>query len=129
MAICKNCGNKISKNETFCENCGCKVVAEKEYTQQTPVAPVQPVNSYNQPQYVTIAPDPNKNTLSAWAFFGYSILFVVPVLGLIFNLIFCFNSSNLTRRSFARSYWCWYIIVAIAAIIIVASGASLSYLF
>lgn len=129
MAICKNCGNKISKNDTFCENCGCKVVAEKEYTQQTPVAPVQPVNSYNQPQYVTIAPDPNKNTLSAWAFFGYSILFVVPVLGLIFNLIFCFNSSNLTRRSFARSYWCWYIIVAIAAIIIVASGASLSYLF
>ena len=129
MAICKNCGNKISKNDTFCENCGCKVVAEKEYTQQAPVAPVQPVNSYNQPQYVAIAPDPNKNTLSAWAFFGYSILFVVPVLGLIFNLIFCFNSSNLTRRNFARSYWCWYIIVAIAAIIIVASGASLSYLF
>lgn len=29
MAICKNCGNKISKNDTFCENCGCKVVAEK----------------------------------------------------------------------------------------------------
>lgn len=129
MAICKNCGNKISKNDTFCENCGCKVVAEKEYSQQAPVAAVQPVNSYNQPQYVAIAPDPNKNTLSAWAFFGYSILFVVPVLGLIFNLIFCFNSSNLTRRSFARSYWCWYIIVAIAAIIIVASGASLSYLF
>ena len=95
MAICKNCGNKISKNDTFCENCGCKVVAEKEYTQQAPVAAVQPVNSYNQPQYVAIAPDPNKNTLSAWAFFGYSILFVVPVLGLIFNLIFCFNSSNL----------------------------------
>lgn len=45
MAICKNCGNKISKNDTFCENCGCKVVAKKEYTQQAPVAPVQPVNS------------------------------------------------------------------------------------
>ncbi len=134
MAICKNCGNTLSKNDAFCEKCGSRVVAENEYVQQppvTPVAPAQPANYvYNQqPQYMAVVPTPQKSTLSAWAFFGYSVLFTIPIIGLIFNLIFCFNSSNITRRSFARSYWCWYVIVAIAAIIIIASGASLSYLF
>ncbi len=134
MAICKNCGNTLSRNDAFCEKCGSRVVAENEYVQQTPVTPVAPAQPANyvynqQPQYMAVIPDTKKNTLSAWAFFGYSVLFTIPIIGLIFNLVFCFNSSNITRRSFARSYWCWYVIVAIAAIIIVASGASLSFLF
>lgn len=67
----------------------------------------------------------NYKPLGVWAFFGYSILFSIPIIGLIVNLILCFNSNNLSRRNYARSFWCWYLIVAIAAIIIIASGATL----
>lgn len=134
MATCKNCGNRLHKDDLFCEKCGKKVYSENEYTQEIPVyfnqsdtsAQGQDIHTYSAP--VSSSQTENK-TLGAWAFFGYSILFIIPIIGLICNLIFCFNSSNITRRNYARSYWCWYVIIAIAAIVIIASGISLPYLF
>lgn len=54
--------------------------------------------------------------LGAWAYFGYSILFSIPVIGLIVNLVFCFSDGNINRRNYARSFWCAYLFVAILAI-------------
>ena len=54
--------------------------------------------------------------LSPWAYFGYSILFAIPIFGLIFNLILCFNDENINRRNYARSFWCAYLLVAIIVI-------------
>lgn len=49
--------------------------------------------------------------LSPWAYFGYQILFAIPVFGLI-CLIFCaLTDSNINRRNFARSYFCIYILI------------------
>ncbi len=44
--------------------------------------------------------------LSAWAYFGLSVLYAIPFIGFIFLLIHTFSDSNVNRRSFARSYWC-----------------------
>ncbi len=44
--------------------------------------------------------------LSPWAYFLYSILFAVPVIGFVLLIVFSLNSSNYNRRNFARSYWC-----------------------
>lgn len=71
----------------------------------------------NQPYYqpteeITENKLPNKfKPLGAWAYFGYTILFSIPLIGLIFNLIFCFDNSNINRRNFARSMWCLVIII------------------
>ncbi len=54
--------------------------------------------------------------LGAWAYFGYSILFSIPVIGLIVNLIFCFGNGNVNLRNYARSVWCAYLFAAILAI-------------
>ncbi len=54
--------------------------------------------------------------LGAWAYFGYSILFSIPLIGLIVNLVFCFSDGNINRRNYARSFWCAYLFVAIFAI-------------
>ena len=54
--------------------------------------------------------------LGAWAYFGYSILFSIPVIGLIVNLVFCFSDGNIIRRNYARSVWCAYLFAAILAI-------------
>lgn len=51
--------------------------------------------------------------LSPWAYVGYSILFFIPIVGLIFLVVFTFSSRNINRRSFARSYWCSLILVVI----------------
>lgn len=60
--------------------------------------------------------------LSAWAYFGYALLFAIPVVGIIFLLVFTFDTGNLNRRSFARSYWCWLIIMIPPLIILLATG-------
>lgn len=62
--------------------------------------------------------------LSPWAYFGYTILYGIPVIGIIMLVIHSFNDSNINRRNFARSFWCIYIIAAIAIAIGLATGAA-----
>ena len=49
--------------------------------------------------------------LSAWAYFGYNILFSIPIIGWIILIIFAFDSSNINRRSYARSFFCTAILI------------------
>ena len=64
----------------------------------------------------------NLRPLSAWAYFGYTLLFSIPVVGFILLIVFSFNRGNINRRSFARSYFCSYIIVAIIFLVIMLTG-------
>lgn len=61
--------------------------------------------------------------LSAWQYFWLSVLFAVPVVGWVFLIIFSISRSNYNRRSFARSYWCAYIIVAIVCGVLALTGS------
>lgn len=52
--------------------------------------------------------------ISMWGYFGYELLFSIPVIGFIVLLVFAFGgSSNINVRNFARSYFCLFIIVFI----------------
>ena len=65
--------------------------------------------------------------MGAWSYFGYQLLFMIPLIGFICLVIFALNDSNINRRSFARSYFCVYVIViAFIVIMIVAGGAAFS---
>lgn len=64
--------------------------------------------------------------LSPWAYFGYTILFHVPVVGFICLIIFSFDNSNINRRNFARSYFCIYLLLAVVIIIMLLLGVSIS---
>lgn len=64
----------------------------------------------------------NLRPLTAWAYFGYTLLFSIPLVGFVFLIVFSFSRANINRRSFARSYFCSYIIIAIAFGVIVALG-------
>ena len=57
--------------------------------------------------------------MGAWSYFGYQILFALPVIGWIALLVCALSSSNIVRRSFARSYFCVLIIGIIIAVIAV----------
>ncbi len=56
--------------------------------------------------------------LGAWSYFGYSILFALPLVGWICLLVFAFSGKNIVRRSFARSYFCYALIVGVVAAVI-----------
>lgn len=57
--------------------------------------------------------------LGAWGYFGYNLLFAIPVIGQILLIIFCFVGSNVNRRSYARSFFC-ALLIAIIVLGIVA---------
>ncbi|MBP9988112.1 MAG: hypothetical protein KBT46_01300 [Ruminococcus sp.] len=70
---------------------------------------------------------PEFKPLSPLAYFGYSLLFSIPVIGLICNLVFCFADGNRNRKNFARSIWVGalvVLIITIAAVFIIKSAVS-----
>ena len=64
--------------------------------------------------------------LSPWAYFGYAVLFSIPVVGLIVLIVLCFNDSNINRRSYARSYFCALLIIGILLIVAGVTAGSRS---
>ena len=51
--------------------------------------------------------------LSPWAYFGYSLLFSIPLVGFILLIVFSFSNDNINRRNYARSFFCALLVVAI----------------
>lgn len=62
--------------------------------------------------------------LSPWAYFWYSVLFMIPVVGLISLLVFSFSSTNINRRNYARAYWCAILISILIALVIAGLSAA-----
>ena len=65
--------------------------------------------------------------ISMWGYFGYEILFSIPVVGFICLIIFAIGAKNVNKKNFARSYFCYTIICLVvflvALAIILATGA------
>lgn len=68
----------------------------------------------------------NYRPLGAWAYFGYGILFNIPIIGFILLIIFSFDNSNINRRNYARSYWCIYILVIIFIILLLTLNINIT---
>ena len=61
--------------------------------------------------------------ISAWGYFGYQLLFAVPLVGLILLIIFSLGGTrNINLRNFARSYFCIYLLGLIFIIILFLLG-------
>ena len=117
--ICQYCGTQLKEGVKFCHVCGNAVEAMKpveiEFVQQETFEP-QPTVVESKENCIP----PEYEPLSAWSFFWLRILFAIPVVGLVFLIIFSCSSGNLSRRSFARSYWCGLLICAIIAAVVLS---------
>lgn len=61
----------------------------------------------------------------AWAYFGLSILYSVPVIGWIFLIAHALASRNINKRNYARSFFCIYILAAIVILLLSFAGLRL----
>ena len=65
--------------------------------------------------------------ISMWGYFGYEILFSIPIVGFICHIIFAIGAKNVNKKNFARSHFCYTIICftvfLVALAIILATGA------
>ncbi|MCR5687252.1 MAG: hypothetical protein K6G58_04460 [Lachnospiraceae bacterium] len=51
--------------------------------------------------------------ISMWGYFGYELLFSIPCIGFIFLIVYALSAKNVNLKNFARSYFCYLIIVLI----------------
>ncbi len=69
-----------------------------------------------------IAKIPDKyRPIGAWSYFFLTILFAIPLIGQICLIVFALSDSNINRRSFARSFFCTFIIIAVLLVIILVT--------
>lgn len=60
--------------------------------------------------------------VGAWTYFGYTILFTLPIIGFIILIVKALSDSNINIRSFARSYFCAIILALILTGVLMALG-------
>ena len=58
--------------------------------------------------------------ISMWGYFGYEILFSIPIVGFICLIVMALGAKNVNKKNFARSYFCYTIIVFLVALVIFA---------
>ena len=67
--------------------------------------------------------------LSPWAYFGYQMLFNIPVVRIILLIIFALGGAkNINLRNFARSYFCVYIIMIVVFLVLLLTGGLVTIL-
>lgn len=76
----------------------------------------------NYPRYSQTGISPEYAPISMWGYFGYELLFAIPCVGFILLIVLSFTASNVNLKNFARSYFCFLIIILI--IIAVIGGAT-----
>ncbi len=60
--------------------------------------------------------------LGMWSYFLWQILFAIPIVGFILLIIQALAAKNKNLKNFARSYFCFLIIVIILFVILWATG-------
>ncbi len=114
MPTCPNCKEYYLGNPERCPKCDAKLPSFTEDTGRNTKRYAQ-TYSYKH--------------ITAWGYVGYTILYAIPVIGLIFLLVHTFSGRNIARRSFARSFWCWLLLVILLfAGLIFIGGRSLTEL-
>lgn len=105
FVFCENCGKKLNEGADVCLSCGHKV------------------NKGHNAANVTNIPSEYR-PISMWGYFGYEILFMIPVVGWIILVVFALGgTSNVNVKNFARSYFCLLIILLVLFLIIMALTA------
>jgi hypothetical protein len=138
---CSKCGQECPEGSVFCTNCGSSLAAQAQPNQQQtygaqanqaqqPYGAQANQQQYSAPQYNApvygqgFNPNnipPEYKPISMWGYFGYELLFSIPCVGFILLIVFSVGGTkNINLRNFARSYFCFLIVLAVLAIIITA---------
>ncbi len=122
---CRKCGAQVPDGAAFCNKCGFDLM-------QKDSVPVHSDSGYygapGYSGYISFSESslPEKyRPLGAWAYFGYALLFSIPIIGFIFLIVFSVSDANINRRNYARSFWCILVVALIVTVILAATGVIL----
>lgn len=124
---CPNCENENPDGQRFCDHCG------TELPRQQGSASGASFNQYYQSQQQNNAPlqnygepaiPPEYRPITMWGYVGYSLLFSIPLVGLILILIFSFGgTTNINLRNYSRSLLCLMLIFLVIFLLVFSCSA------
>ena len=120
MAFCTECGAKNPDELSFCTECGKSITSGGNAAQPTVFVP----NVASMPSANTERPAENSaNIVSTSVYFGFILLYSLPVIGWIICLIMAFAAKNVNLRNLARAVLIFIIIILmISAVFYFISG-------
>lgn len=124
---CSHCGTPQEGNLPFCTHCG------QSFGQPSAADPLNPsVPTYGAnptpTQYPILQVPEDHKPISPWGYLGYTLLFCIPVISIIFIVIYSFGSTkNINVRNYARSYGIIWIATAVIAAVLYAVLAILLF--
>lgn len=143
---CTKCGAPNGDDKAYCKMCGAPLKKVKKddsagaWTQQQDSNEWNRSGQGNSGQKEGFAPFPspapapvqspvsNMDTtpITMWGYFGYELLFSIPVVGFILLLVFSFGGTrNQNLKNFARSYFCLAIVLVVFALLLVMLGGGM----
>lgn len=72
--------------------------------------------------------DSRYTPISMWGYFGYNILFGLPIIGFIILIVFALGHHNVNVKNYARSFFCSFILVIILVVVLLSTGILTSIL-
>lgn len=150
---CEKCNRSNPEGAAFCRYCGSKLKTSEGTRPVVTVSPERGQDSRGGVQYVQTQPQysaQNSNygyapmrgvreedlpteykPIRAWGYFGYMLLFSIPIVGFIFLIVFVVSAQNVNLKYFARSYFCSLVIILIVVLIatVLVGGDLLYYLY
>jgi hypothetical protein len=70
--------------------------------------------------------DYGSKSITSWGYVRLAILYAIPVLGWLVWLINALFAKNTNVKNFARSYFCWVVLVLVLAVVAFAAVGLLS---
>ena len=123
--FCPNCGTENENDAKVCQSCGQELQTENQqqaYGNQQQAYGSQQQMYGNQPPMNNQVPEEYR-PIGMWGYFGYELLFMIPIVGLIMVLVFSFGgTANKNLKNFARSQFCIWIIVIVLVVIAILLG-------
>ena len=62
--------------------------------------------------------DEEYKPISPFGYLGYELLFAIPVIGWVIQLIFAICHKNRNVKTFARSFYCLYLLSIVVSLIL-----------
>ncbi len=141
---CIKCGAENEQNSKFCFRCGASMTGQTMQNgaqkmngtvngQIPPYTNTGIGNMYYHRPIGQVIPDYNPNfdyrPLGMWSYFGYEILFAIPLIGFIFLLIYSLGGTrNINLRNYAQSKFCVVVIIAVLFFMMAITAGSFMYM-
>lgn len=110
--LCRNCHSAVTEDMTRCPNCNNNLVENSQTLNSQPSGYDYYDNGKSSESNYTHIPS-EYTPISMWGYLGYSLLFAIPIAGLIVAIVFSFNCENMNVRNYARYHFLLLIICVV----------------